>query len=329
VAVLHADGLGSVRAVTDATGLATERTTYRPYGEEVAQLQPLTLPETKGFIGERFDDTSGLQYLNARYYDPRLGLFIQPDWWEVMKEGVGTNRYSYSFNDPVNGRDPGGNGAVYADLDGDGENEYAGQINPGDPGYNDDFSRSGVLPSEWVDFNDRLKSAGYDGGPECPHCKTSKSFYPQVPIKYFLRNGAQHFLTLNSYTQTGRALLAKALLEVFNTSWGDKIARSLAKTGKIASVYEMLPFGSGHASYTETAVAVKAAFGTFINTKISQFTYKTVSGILERITLDQAIAHELSHLVSGRYDSASEQYIIDNFENEYLRERRRNLRGSY
>ena len=57
------------------------------------------MPETKGFIGERFDDQSGLQYLNARYYDPKLAMFIQPDWWEVMKEGVGTNRYSYSFGD--------------------------------------------------------------------------------------------------------------------------------------------------------------------------------------------------------------------------------------
>ena len=70
--------------------------------------QPLTLAETKGFIGERFDDGAGLQYLNARYYDPRLGMFLQPDWWEVTSPGVGTNRYSYSFNDPVNGRDPGG-----------------------------------------------------------------------------------------------------------------------------------------------------------------------------------------------------------------------------
>jgi hypothetical protein len=35
-------------------------------------------------------------------------MFIQPDWWEVMQEGVGTNRYSYSFNDPVNGKDPSG-----------------------------------------------------------------------------------------------------------------------------------------------------------------------------------------------------------------------------
>lgn len=36
-------------------------------------------------------------------------MFIQPDWWEVTQAGVGTNRYAYSGNDPVNGVDPGGN----------------------------------------------------------------------------------------------------------------------------------------------------------------------------------------------------------------------------
>ncbi len=35
-------------------------------------------------------------------------MFLQPDWWEVMQPGVGTNRYSYSFGDPVNGIDPTG-----------------------------------------------------------------------------------------------------------------------------------------------------------------------------------------------------------------------------
>jgi RHS repeat-associated protein len=108
VHMLHLDGLGSVRAVTDEAGLARERTTFRPYGEEAAALKPLSLPETKGFIGERFDDTSGMLYLNARYYDPKLGLFLQPDWWEVTKPGVGTNRYGYAGDGPVNGRDPGG-----------------------------------------------------------------------------------------------------------------------------------------------------------------------------------------------------------------------------
>jgi RHS repeat-associated protein len=68
-------------------------------------------PDTKGWIGERFDADAGLQYLNARYYDPQLGMFLQPDWWEVVRAGVGTNRYSYSFGDPVNGIDPSGHNA--------------------------------------------------------------------------------------------------------------------------------------------------------------------------------------------------------------------------
>ncbi|NOX72567.1 MAG: RHS repeat-associated core domain-containing protein [Alphaproteobacteria bacterium] len=58
--------------------------------------------------GERFDSDAGLQYLNARYYDPELGRFIQPDWFEVTEPGVSTNRYAYSANDPVNLSDPGG-----------------------------------------------------------------------------------------------------------------------------------------------------------------------------------------------------------------------------
>ena len=48
-------------------------------------------------------------FRNARYYDPLLGRFLQPDWWEVRQQGVGTNRYAYSFNDPVNLSDPNGN----------------------------------------------------------------------------------------------------------------------------------------------------------------------------------------------------------------------------
>jgi len=107
---LHTDQLGSVRVMTGADGALAKEVTYRPFGEAVAFVtDPAALPETKGFIGERFDADSGLQYLNARYYDPKLGMFIQPDWFEVTKAGVGTNRYAYSFNDPVNLSDPEGN----------------------------------------------------------------------------------------------------------------------------------------------------------------------------------------------------------------------------
>ena len=40
-------------------------------------------------------------------------MFIQPDWFETTDDGVGTNRYSYSFNDPVNLSDPSGNVSVW------------------------------------------------------------------------------------------------------------------------------------------------------------------------------------------------------------------------
>ena len=107
--VLHRDALGSVRAITDAAGVKVESAVYKPFGEQTEWLSAAqTAPESKGWIGERHNADAGLQYLNARYYDPALGLFLKPDWFEVTMAGVGTNRFSYSFNDPVNMSDPGG-----------------------------------------------------------------------------------------------------------------------------------------------------------------------------------------------------------------------------
>jgi RHS repeat-associated protein len=110
---LHRDGLASVRVLTDAAGAKIEAALYKPFGEPSEWVLPgNAAPESKGWIGERYDADAGLQYLNARYYDPDLSLFLQPDWFEVTKAGVGTNRFSYSFNDPVNKFDPGGNQAA-------------------------------------------------------------------------------------------------------------------------------------------------------------------------------------------------------------------------
>jgi RHS repeat-associated protein len=140
-----------LRAITDAAGAKVESATYKPFCEQTEFVTPgLAAPESKGWIGERYDADAGLQYLNARYYDPSLGMFLQPDWFEVLRPGVGTNRFSYSFNDPVNLSDPRGNAAVYKD------GHYVGQINPRDPGYasvTGNRKYGDPLPSEWVRAN--------------------------------------------------------------------------------------------------------------------------------------------------------------------------------
>jgi RHS repeat-associated protein len=107
---MHRDALGSVRASTSAAGAKIEAAVYKPFGEQSEWVTPgNAAPETKGWIGERYDADAGLQYLNARYYDPALGMFLQPDWFEVTKVGVGTNRFSYCGGDPVNCSDANGN----------------------------------------------------------------------------------------------------------------------------------------------------------------------------------------------------------------------------
>ncbi|BCG82304.1 RHS repeat-associated core domain-containing protein [Mesorhizobium sp. 113-3-3] len=101
---LHREHLASVRLVTDMSGAVVEGTTYATYGEQLNT----GFQTQKSYIGERFDAETGLLYLNARYMDPVLGRFISPDDWDPTLAGVGTNRYAYAQNDPVNKSDANG-----------------------------------------------------------------------------------------------------------------------------------------------------------------------------------------------------------------------------
>ena len=57
------------------------------------------------YAGYRYDTETGLYYVNARYYNPNLGRFLQTD--PIGLQG-GTNLYAYVGNDPINLIDPSG-----------------------------------------------------------------------------------------------------------------------------------------------------------------------------------------------------------------------------
>ena len=102
---LHHDHQGSIQAITDAAGIQVQRFTYYPYGDRVATAS--AHEESKGWIGER-QDTTGLFYLHARYYDPVIGRFNTADPSDPLAPGVGLNRYAYAGNNPIMRVDPWG-----------------------------------------------------------------------------------------------------------------------------------------------------------------------------------------------------------------------------
>lgn len=70
VQVYHTNGLGSVRAITDASGTLIETYQTDPFG--VPTQTQGTSSQPFGYTGQQADP-NGLLYLRARYYDPTSG----------------------------------------------------------------------------------------------------------------------------------------------------------------------------------------------------------------------------------------------------------------
>ncbi len=103
----HTDHLGSSSVVTDAGGNLVERLAYFPYGQTRSNTG--TKDVHHKFTGQELDAETGLYFYGARYYDPLLGRFIQPDTIVPnLRNPQDLNRYSYVSNNPVNYIDPTG-----------------------------------------------------------------------------------------------------------------------------------------------------------------------------------------------------------------------------
>jgi RHS repeat-associated protein len=97
----HHDGLGSVVALSNATGGTDGTQRFDAWGNKLTSTG--TIPQY-GYTGREPDET-GLIYYRARYYDPGVGRFTQRD--PIGLQG-GMNRYAYVNGNPVNFTDPQG-----------------------------------------------------------------------------------------------------------------------------------------------------------------------------------------------------------------------------
>jgi RHS repeat-associated protein len=107
----HADALGSVVALTNQAGAVQETYSYGPYGE-VSGASAVGNPYL--YTARHYDSETSLYYYRARYYDPRLGRFLQSD---PVGYAEHPNLYTYCANNPVNFIDPFGLSKGAAALD--------------------------------------------------------------------------------------------------------------------------------------------------------------------------------------------------------------------
>jgi RHS repeat-associated protein len=107
IEVYHTDGLGSVRALTDAAGQVTA--TYRTDEFGVPTATTGSSGQPFGYTGEQRDSATEMVYLRARMYDPAMGRFIQRDPYPgAIGAPLSLNRFSYVQNNPINLVDPSG-----------------------------------------------------------------------------------------------------------------------------------------------------------------------------------------------------------------------------
>jgi RHS repeat-associated protein len=103
----HADGLNSIRLLTNESGGVTDTYTHSAFGELLEHIGADAQPYA--FAGEPYDPNVGFAYHRARWLDPGVGRFISEDPFAGLAyEPTTLHAYLYARNEPTDRRDPSG-----------------------------------------------------------------------------------------------------------------------------------------------------------------------------------------------------------------------------
>ncbi len=102
----HSDHLGSTSLITNLDGEIVQHIEYVPFGEVFIEERNNKWNTPFLFNAKELDEETGLYYYGARYYDPRVSLWLSTDPLQEKYPNIST--YAYTFQNPVKFIDPTG-----------------------------------------------------------------------------------------------------------------------------------------------------------------------------------------------------------------------------
>ena len=108
----HPDHLGSSSYITNLDGEVVQHIEYVPFGEVFIEERNDVWNTPYLFNAKEFDEETGMYYYGARYYDPRLSLWMSTDPMELIYSWISS--YCYTTNNPIRYSDP--NGKEYDEV---------------------------------------------------------------------------------------------------------------------------------------------------------------------------------------------------------------------
>ena len=108
----HPDHLGSSSYITNLDGEVVQHIEYVPFGEVFVEERNNIWNTPYLFNAKEFDEETGLYYYGARYYEPRLSLWMSVDPLQEKYPNIST--YCYAANNPIKFIDSDGRKLLFA-----------------------------------------------------------------------------------------------------------------------------------------------------------------------------------------------------------------------
>jgi RHS repeat-associated protein len=103
----HSDHLGSTSLITNLDGEVVQHVEYVPFGEVFIEERNNKWNTPYLFNAKELDEETGLYYYGARYYEPRISVWLSTDLMQEKHPSISS--YAYCASNPVKYIDPDGN----------------------------------------------------------------------------------------------------------------------------------------------------------------------------------------------------------------------------